>query len=91
MAEPVPFAGQTHNFGPARGEEHRQGRLDVLMNGSQVVSAWKFTKEELQRMLDSDQTTYVSTWTGTAVVPIFVGNKQEMNQILLDFGKETIK
>lgn len=90
MAEPVDFKGSTHHFGPPPGEEERVGHLHVLMNGSQVVSAWRFTKEQLQELMDGDGTVYVLTWTGASVVPQFCGTKHEVNQLLLDFGKEVI-
>lgn len=91
MAEPVPFKGQTHDFGPPVGEEERCGRLPCLLNGSQVVSAWKFTREQLQEMIDNDSPMYVSIWSGSAVLPVYVGTKSEVNGILLDFGKQMIE
>lgn len=91
MAEAVEFPGATHHYGPSPGEEERMGWLHCLKNGSNVVSAWKFTTEQLQHMIDSGEPAYFSVWSGDAVFPVFAGDKHEMNQILLDFGKETIK
>ena len=86
MAETVPFESATHDFGPPPGEEDRCGRLHCMMNGSQVVSAWKFTREQLLELAESGEPIYLSVWSGSSVFPVFVGTKHEMNQILLDFG-----
>ncbi len=87
MAETVEFAGSTHDFGPPPGEEERCGRLHCFLNGSQVVSAWKFTKEQLLELAESGEPVFISVWSGMNVFPVFVGTKSEMNKILLDFGK----
>lgn len=87
MAETINFESATHHFGPPKGEEERCGWLHCMLNGSQVVSAWRFTKEQLQGLIDTDQTIYVSVWSGVQVFPLYVGTKKEMNQLLLDFGK----
>lgn len=91
MAEAIDFAGATHHIGPPPGEEERCGWLHCLRNGSQVVSAWKFTREQLLAAADGDCTIYASVWSGGHVLPLYVGTKTEMNQILLDFGKEHIR
>lgn len=86
MAVPVEFAGQTHNFGPPPGEEERVGNLPCLCTGSLVVSAWQFSRVQLEELIDSGAPIYVSVWSGAAVFPIYVGDRQEMNSVILDFG-----
>ncbi len=86
MAETVDFPGSTHNFGPPPGEEERCGRLMCFLNGSQVVSAWKFSREQLLELAESGEPVYLSVWSGQSVFPVFVGTRSEMNQILADFG-----
>jgi hypothetical protein len=90
VAETVDFPGSTHDFGPPAGEEERCGRLHCMLNGSQVVSAWRFTPDQLREMADSGEPVYVSVWSGTAVFPIFVGTRSEVNALLLDFGSRSV-
>lgn len=86
MAEMVDFPGANAHYRAPPGEEERCGSLHCFLNGSQVVSAWKFSKEQLQYLIDSGEPVYMSVWSGTAVFPVFVGTHGEMNQIIADFG-----
>lgn len=86
MAEPVAFAGFTHDFGPPPGLDEMVGRLPVFMNGATVVSAWKLSPEELAEIQQTG-IVFLSIMSGTAVFPCYVGSESEVKLVASDTGK----
>jgi hypothetical protein len=86
MAEPVAFAGFTHDFGPPPGLDEMVGRLPVFMNGATVVSAWKLSPEELAEIQETG-IVFLSIMSGTSVFPCYVGSESEVKLVASDTGK----
>lgn len=80
------FKGSTDHFGPPPGLEEMIGWLHVFRNGKCVVSAWKPTPEELDR-LNKGESVFVSVMSGNAVCPMFVGLEDETRAVVSDTGK----
>lgn len=87
MAEPIKFAGHTHDFGPPVGLDEMVGRLPVFMNGATVVSAWQLAPEELQAIIDSGGQVFLSVMSGMQVFPCYVGSEESVKAVASDTGK----
>jgi len=87
MAHVVPFDGCNRNFGPPPGLEEMVGHLPCFMNGAVVVSAWKFTPEELQAIIDADGVAFISVMSGASVFATFVGSEEMTKQVASDTGR----
>ena len=87
MAEAIDFPGSTHCYGPPPGLDEMVGRLNVFKNGNTVVSAWKFSPEELQEVIDSGGVVFLSVMSGNAVFPCYVGSESSCKLVASDTGK----
>lgn len=99
MADTHDFPGSTHHFGPPPGFEEMIGWLHFFFNGHCVVSAWKPTPEELER-LNAGESIFLSVASGTrlvnvegevvripSVLPVFVGTEDKVKEVVSDTGK----
>ena len=87
MAEPIPFVGVTHDYGPPPGYDEMIGRLMVFKNGATVVSAWRLSPAELEAVVNSGGVVFVSVMSGDSVYPMFVGCESTVKTVAADTGK----
>ncbi|WLJ71077.1 hypothetical protein [Sphingomonas phage Kimi] len=87
------FPGSTHHFGPPPGLEEMVGWLHVFSNGHCVVSAWKPTPEQLER-LNAGESVFLSVMSGMIpgtnmplVFPTYVGLEDDTKAVVSDTGK----
>ena len=86
MAETHDFEGSTDHYGPPKGLEEMIGWLHVFKNGATVVSAWKPSLEDLEK-LNAGESIFVSVMSGDVVLPMFVGTEREVKLVASDTGK----
>jgi hypothetical protein len=87
MAEMIDFAGSTDNIGPPPGLEESIGRLYCFRNGINVVSAWRFSPEELVELNANGGVAFLSVRSGMSVLPVFVGTERVVASVVADEGK----
>lgn len=99
MAETHDFAGSTHHFGPPPGLEDRIGWLHLFANGNHVVSAWKPTPAELEK-LNNGESMFMSVMSGSRllldgdgaevrvpiVFPVFMGDEETTKMVITTDG-----
>lgn len=53
MGTPVSFPEQNDNLQPAKGSESKVTALPCFRDGDQVISAWRFTPEEIDQIVQT--------------------------------------
>jgi hypothetical protein len=86
MAEAIDFEGSTDHIGPPPGQEDQIGWLHCFRNGANVVSAWKFSPEELAELNRNGGVAFLSVRSGMHVFPVFVGTERVVASVVADEG-----
>ena len=86
MAETQYFNGANAHYGPPPGLEEMIGWLHCFKNGNTVVSAWKPSAEELEK-LNNGEMIFISIMSGEHVIPCYVGCEESCKAVVSDTGK----
>ncbi len=86
MANPVKFDGFNIELKAPQGMDNLScSSLPIYRNGINCVSCWELTEEELQEVLKTKRI-FISLWSGKTQPPIYVGNEENVRQLIADNG-----
>lgn len=84
MGIPVDFVGSNLELHPPAGRDDIRP-MRTFTNGNVSVSCWELTESEVMEILRTGKV-FVSCFSGRTQPPIFVGGRQEVRDLIAEYG-----